>query len=147
MGGADRRAAACSIGTLSPFTGYKTPFEAPNPAFMRRKLACSIVLFTLLFIATGAAAQEPIGIRVASLTSSERDTLNARAQRDGTLKVVYACAPAGVIVFEGQGAERENFKAKAEALVSALVPASRITAITITLQQAMDACQNVRDQQ
>ncbi len=113
---------------------------------MRRQFACSIVLFILLLTTLSGAAQGPVGIRVVALTSSERDTLNARAQRDGSLKVLYACAPAGVIVFEGQGTEREDFKAKAEALIGAVIPASRITENSLTLQQAMDACQYVRNQ-
>ena len=57
-----------------------------------------LFLFTLL-ACNGLMAQETIGLRVDALTSAERDSLVSLSHHAGDPQVIYACVPAGILVF------------------------------------------------
>ncbi|MCC6840539.1 MAG: hypothetical protein IT230_10305 [Flavobacteriales bacterium] len=110
-------------------------------------LSLTLILLGLLY-SQQASAQNTIGLRVIALTSAERDALVAAAHASGELKVVFACVPAGVIVFSDQGraSSREALRANVRAAMAPTVPAQRIEARELTLEAAEAACETTRGQ-
>lgn len=94
------------------------------------------------------AAQDTLGLRIDALTSAERDALVAAANRSGQLEAVYACVPAGVIVFvdRGPAGSRSALRTMVLATVAPVVPAQRIRPNEVTLRAAEAACGSVRGQ-
>lgn len=119
---------------------------APNILPMWQRTALLPFLFPACLCAV--MAQEPIGLRINSLTSAERDALTANARQAGELEVVFACVPAGVIVFNGTGpaGSREALRTKVLALATPVIPAPRITEAALTLPAAEAACRAAREQ-
>ena len=109
----------------------------------------TLLLFLLTFFATNQLlAQEPVGLRITALTSAERDALVQSTRNAGEMHVVYACVPAGIIVFAANAGttSRESLRTKAMAALAPLVSAARIEPTDITLQAAETACENARGQ-
>lgn len=108
-----------------------------------------LLLFLLAFFATNQLrAQAPVGIRISALTSAERDALVQSTHAAGEMNVVYACVPAGIIVFAtntGSGS-RETLRTKAMAALAPVISAARIQPADITQQAAETACENARGQ-
>lgn len=106
-----------------------------------------LFLFALL-ACNQLAAQETIALRVDALTSAERDSLVARSLQPGDLHVVYACVPAGILVFasDGQTGSREVLRTKAEAAMAPVLAIGRIGTAELTLHDAESACETARGQ-
>ena len=108
-----------------------------------------LLLFLLAFFATNQLrAQAPVGIRITALTSAERDALVQSTRDAGEMKVVYACVPAGIIVFTSntESTSRQSLRTKAMAALAPIVTEARIEPADITLQAAETACENARGQ-
>lgn len=118
----------------------------PTPRALRL-FSLTLILLGLLY-SQPASAQNTIGLRVIALTSAERDALVAAAHASGELKVVFACVPAGVIVFSDQGraTSREALRANVRAAMAPTVPPQRIEARELTLEAAEAACESTRGQ-
>ena len=109
-----------------------------------------IILFFLfiLLACDRLAAQETIGLRVDALTSAERDQLVDRSHQPGELQVVYACVPAGILVFasDGTAGTREALRTKALATMAPVIAIGRVEPTELTLHQAEAACETARGQ-
>ena len=106
-----------------------------------------LFLFTLL-ACNSLMAQETIGLRVDSLTSTERDSFVASGHHPGALQVVYACVPAGILVFSSDtpSGSREALRTKALAVLTPVIALSRIGTAELTLHDAESACETARGQ-
>ncbi len=117
---------------------------------MSATLTRGLALIGLISIGALArlSAQAPVGLHIASFTTTERDSLMREVPKTGTLKVVFACVPAGVIVFgsDGPSASREALRVQAVQALGTWVAEDRITDGTITLHGAEQACETARDQ-
>jgi hypothetical protein len=117
---------------------------------MRATLTRGLALIGLIAIGALAklSAQAPVGLHISSLTTVERDSLMRAVPKAGALKVVFACVPAGVLVFasDGPGTSREALRAQAVQALAPWVAEDRITEGTITLHAAEQACETARDQ-
>lgn len=106
--------------------------------------ACSL----LLTLCTSALllAQEPIGLQINAMSSAERDAITTNLSAAGELQVVFACVPAGLIVFNEatSSGSREALRTKVIAAIAPIIPVQRITGTDITLEAAETACQNAR---
>lgn len=106
-------------------------------------------VFLLTFLLCGdLKAQETIGIRVSALTSAERDSLNKRLPATGPLKLIYACVPAGILVFRAAqaGTLREALRSQAVNALAPVIAGNRLGPADLDLQAAEAACQTARDQ-
>ncbi len=108
----------------------------------------TLLILLALFATIQLKAQEPVGIRISALTSAERDLLVQTARDAGEMHVVYACVPAGIIVFAANSGttSRENLRTKALAALAPVVTLGRIEPADITLQAAETACETARGQ-
>ncbi len=106
-----------------------------------------LFLFTLL-ACNSLMAQETIGLRVDALTSAERDSFVASGHNPGDLHVVYACVPAGILVFASDEptGSREALRTKALAVLTPAIALGRIGTAEITLHEAESACETARGQ-
>jgi hypothetical protein len=106
----------------------------------------------VLLLATGVtarlSAQGPVGLRITSLTSAERDSISRHMADTGGPMVVYACVPAGIMVFGSpqRGLSAAELRAQAVGSLQPLVGEDRIGQSIITLQAAEEACENARHQ-
>lgn len=105
-----------------------------------------LFLFTLL-ACNSLMAQETIGLRVDALTSAERDSFMA-SSHPGDLHVVYACLPAGILVFASDEptGSREALRTKALAVMTPGIAPGRIGTVELTLHEAESACETARGQ-
>lgn len=136
------------VGTFGRFDGYKVPLMDQSSIPMWQRLVSTCSLFLSLFLAPQLMAQQPVGLRVNALTSAERDAITANLRNSGELEVIYACVPAGLIVFgdHGRSASPELLRNKVLTAVAPLISAQRIAETGITLQAAQDACEIARGQ-
>lgn len=106
-----------------------------------------LFLFTLL-ACNGLMAQETIGLRIDALTSAERDSLVASSDHAGELHVVYACVPAGILVFSSDTptGSSEALRTKALIAMAPVIATSRIGTVELTLHDAESACETARGQ-
>lgn len=106
-----------------------------------------LFLFSLL-ACSHLMAQDTIGLRVDGLTSDERDSLVASSRSSEVLQVVYACVPAGMLVFASATPveSREALRTKALAALAPVIAIGRIGATELTLHDAESACETARGQ-
>lgn len=92
-------------------------------------------------------AQEAVGLHVTALTSAERDALNAQLPGQGTLQVVFACVPAGILVVRSaeRGLSRTEVRVQARQAVARVVPTERIGDGSLTLEEAEAQCAEARN--
>ena len=138
------------IGTFGGLDGYKPPSMTPHIRFIKPKTPFGLFPLLLLTCLCGGriAAQDTLGVRISALTTAERDAIASSAQGQSHLKVIYACVPAGVIVFADSQASssREAAQGRLAPLLSQALPANRIAAWNLTLRAAEAACETTRDQ-
>jgi len=106
----------------------------------------SLLVLLALFATSQLKAQETIGIRIAALSSAERDAMVQLISDDDDLYVAFACVPAGILVFGSRAGTTTRATLRSQA-VSALEPVlavARIGAEDLTLQAAETACENAR---
>ncbi|MBK6892610.1 MAG: hypothetical protein IPL81_14440 [Flavobacteriales bacterium] len=106
-----------------------------------------LFLFTLL-ACNGLMAQETIGLRVDALTSAERDSLVSLSHHAGDPQVIYACVPAGILVFASAEptASREVLRTRVFAALAPVLAIGRIDPAELTLHDAESACETARGQ-
>ena len=94
-----------------------------------------------------STAPQRVALRVANLTSEERDDLSNDLQKRGDLRISFACVPAGILILESLNPERPADSLRAMAL-SALItrlPAQRRTEVALSLSEAEDLCAAARN--
>lgn len=101
-----------------------------------------------LFFSESIRAQEAIGLQVSGLTSAERDSISLHRSGPEELHLVYACVPAGILVFGSghSGGTRAVLRSQAIQAMAAIIPAERISPSEWDIQAAESACQAARDQ-
>lgn len=92
------------------------------------------------------SAQEATGFRINGLTSTERDSLAQHLQVTTDLELVYACVPAGVLVFGANtpGTSRAALRSLALGIMAPVIAANRIGPVELDLQAAEAACETAR---
>lgn len=115
---------------------------------MRRPFTLGIGLLLSLLLSPTLSAQEPIGLRINTLSSAERDAIITNVREGGELRVIYACVPAGVIVFSEAtpSGSREALRTKVISAIAPIIPAGRIAGTDYSLDDAETACETVRGQ-
>lgn len=106
----------------------------------------------LLCAGAGVHAQagnhSEFGVQVAQLTDAERDTLSGRFNDPGSVRLVYACVPAGLLVFADASTGRSEMESHhaMRAALSSLIEPARITNDRLTLHAAETTCAQTRGQ-
>lgn len=99
---------------------------------------------------TGDAASEQarIALRIAGLTSAERDLLQHELSRNGGTRIAFACVPAGLLILESTDAGRGADSLRLRAMPGLLrnVAPTRVSEDHITLQRAEELCAAQRGQ-
>lgn len=107
-----------------------------------------LTLGSILAFHGQAHAQQQIGLRITSLTSAERDSTARILEASHTLRLIYACVPAGVLVFatDARDATSATVREQAEDILLPVIGDGRVASAPITMEAAEQACQNVRGQ-
>lgn len=108
------------------------------------------LLLTLAFPGP-ASAQQPTGeaaelvLRVNGLTSAERDALTRALPADGSVRLVYACVPAGILILDAphQGS-RAAVREQVMPLATKRIATNRITEPAMDRTQAEAQCASLR---
>ena len=110
--------------------------------------AISLALLLACIAQRPLLAQESMGLRITALTSAERDSLAASARASGDLRMIYACVPAGLVVFATQGGtvSRQALRDQVASTLAAIIAPQRIEPEEITLHAAEAACEIARGQ-
>ncbi len=110
----------------------------PNPFH-----AC---VFLCLLLCHGLKAQETAGIQVGALTAAERDSITLHLSNQHGLHMVFACVPAGIMVFAStnQGLSRATVRTQALGAIAGTIAPGRIGPAEVDLQAAEAACQAAR---
>jgi hypothetical protein len=107
--------------------------------------------FTALVLLAGSSlhAQQPgtpsIAYVVSGLTASGRDQITQQVDQQGTVRLAYACVPAGILVFEPvNGGARTDIKRHVEGIMATQLGRSSITESTLDQQQLEAQCAALR---
>lgn len=85
-------------------------------------------------------------VQVEGLTAQDRDAVTRSLAIEPGLKLVFACVPAGLLVFEAtEGGTRAMAKDRSLPLMRARIPSARITEVDHGLQEAEEACAQQRN--
>lgn len=108
--------------------------------------ALAILLSTRSFAQTSAGSDPTFTVRVEGLTSQERDAVNTDLEARNDLKLVFACVPAGILVFRGEsGTTRTSTRAKAVSLMQSRLSTTRLAETTGGIAEAEQACAQQRN--
>lgn len=95
------------------------------------------------------AAEHPdvnYAVRIAGLTAQDRDQVQQELSHRTDLRLVYACVPAGILVFAGQqGTPKSVARQRALPVLNARIGASRITDLEQGIAEAEAACAQIRN--
>lgn len=95
---------------------------------------------------TMATDADRFTVRISGLTSTTRDAITRDADPNGSLRVVFACVPAGLLVFEStNSASHEHLREQALPLLRHRAEAALITEVSLGLQQAEAECAQARN--
>lgn len=108
---------------------------------------CLLILLPInLKAQTGSGQERAYTVRVAGLTSAQRDDLQRDLKGRNDLRLVYACVPAGVLVFEPAIGETKQHAAQRIApLLEAKAPRQRTEELDGGLASAEAACEQARN--
>ncbi|MCC7501276.1 MAG: hypothetical protein IT229_02020 [Flavobacteriales bacterium] len=109
----------------------------------------AIVALTLAMV-TGLKAQTAttpsIAYQVSGLSPDMRDQLAQALQQQGTMRIAFACVPAGILVFEPvNGGLRADLQQQVESLIAQHVGRSSITLSSLDRNQLEAQCAGVRN--
>jgi hypothetical protein len=107
-----------------------------------------ILLFVALISAQANAQQPAPGLCtmvVKGLDSATRDALSRDLQNASGTRLVYACVPAGILVFSTPQGDAATARAHVEPLLRRHVRHEDISDMGISLEQAEARCAQTRD--
>lgn len=134
----------------NPFAGVPRgkPFSWASASAKMLPMPKPLLLFAFFTSIVGhsAYAQEATGFRINGLTSAERDSLAQQIQGTTDLELVYACVPAGVLVFGANAlsTSRAALRSQALGIMAPVIAADRIGPVVLDLQAAEAACETAR---
>lgn len=110
-----------------------------------------MVIATLLPAESRAQSATPparqFAVQVQGLTSEDRDAVQAQLRGRQDVRLVYACVPAGILVFEGDAnSTRLQAKQRALPLLQARIAGKHSTDLDHGIAQAEAACAQLRNQ-
>lgn len=111
------------------------------------------LLLLALMAPAVAIAQQPsrtgheLVLRIDGLTSAERDAFKQALPADGSLELVYACVPAGILVIGSQGAAtKTELRTQALPLATERLGTARVSEPAMDRLQAEAQCAAKRGQ-
>lgn len=109
------------------------------------------ILLTLNLLSAKAQSQQvndrTYSMRIANLTSEERDAIVSDLSNGSDARVVFACVPAGIMVFETAPAkDRIQARQATVARIEARTRRERLNDGPASLAEAEAACANARNQ-
>ncbi len=122
---------------------------------MRNDLSFRLLLGILMMLGLlpGAKAQgqqateRTYSMRIANLTSEERDAIVSDLSKGSDARVVFACVPAGILVFEAAPSkDRAHARQATVARIAAHTRRERLIDGPASLAEAEAACANARNQ-
>jgi hypothetical protein len=132
---------------MGPLKGQK---NARTMKTLIARTLLSIAFFGLLGILQSHAqssAPNRVALRVADLTSEERDSLSRDLESRGDLRISFACVPAGILILEPVDSSRSaaSVRAIAFSALIARLPAPRRTELTLSTSEAEELCAAARN--
>jgi len=95
---------------------------------------------------SGSQGHRTYAVQVEGLTTQDRDALTRSLAAEPGLKLVFACVPAGLLVFEAtEGGPRSMAKERSLPVMRARIHAARITEVDHGLSEAEEACAQQRN--
>ncbi|MDQ3099987.1 MAG: hypothetical protein M3R08_01255 [Bacteroidota bacterium] len=108
---------------------------------------CSCVVFCgSLFAQAPAVQRSEIVVTVEGLTSEVRDGVKRDLKSNGDLELIYACVPAGILVFQArQGVTPERSRADLKPLLEHRIARNKISVATMDRNTAEERCAEARN--
>lgn len=111
------------------------------------------LLSAILLIAQDLKAQIPsvvsdgaLTVHIDGLTTQDRDAIQQRLGDRSDLKLVFACVPAGIMVFTAEaGVQKSIIRQRAIPELSTRIDASRITEMQQSIAESESACAQARN--
>ncbi len=110
------------------------------------------LLVALLLSISGAYAQEripkprPVVLQVEGLTTATRDGLIRDLASSSDLELVYACVPAGILVFGTRTSlSRSDIESRGRAMLTSRSSSDQVRRLDHDLAAAEEACAQVRN--
>lgn len=121
-----------------------------NTRFLPRTLGLLLCLCACLGLQKALAQSAEaslIGLHINGLTSAERDALAHDLAADGSVRVSFACVPAGILVLEPSARTVSTTERHDAALrtVRQRIPAARISEQAMSLTDAEALCADARN--
>lgn len=109
-----------------------------------------LALLLAAFASGNLSAQVPATgttnvVHVKGLTAAQRDALQQGSGTHNAPKLVYACVPAGILVFESQGTGAQELRNMTLTTVRQHAAARDITELSISLTEAEARCAQARN--
>lgn len=110
-------------------------------------LALAILLGTAGLQAQSASPETGrFAVRVSGLTSATRDAVARDLMAQGQARVVFACVPAGILVFESlNGSDHQHMRQAALPMLQQRAANATITEIPMSLREAEAECTEARN--
>ena len=105
-----------------------------------------LALFALPGLRAQSTNHATLAVHIADLTSDERDAVAQALEASGEARMVFACVPAGVMVFAPKaGRSTHTLRSQSLAALHARMPQQRIQETTLSLADAEAACDEARN--
>ncbi len=110
-------------------------------------LALALLLGTAGLQAQSASPETGhFAVRVSGLTSATRDALTRDLMAQGQARVVFACVPAGILMFESlNGIDNEHMRQAALPMLQQRAAHATIAEVSLSLREAEAECAEVRN--
>lgn len=114
-------------------------------------LTAAVFVSLLCLSHTPSQAQAPSGedgptiVRVNGLNASTRDAVVSELSRTSGMRLVYACVPAGILVFESDDRNVRQARMRSVSAVEKHARAKDITVLPISRKEAEEQCAQARN--
>ena len=109
----------------------------------------SLVLAVILLCSYSAHAQDPLGasmtLRVTGLTSETRDAIARELKASSDARLVFACVPAGLMVFSSPRPDTAQLRSAVSDQVSRAAAGRTTEEMNIGLSEAEELCAQARN--
>lgn len=117
-----------------------------NTFFARVAAFVALILTMVTGLRAQHTATPAIAYQVGGLTSEIRDELVQELQQQGTMRIAFACVPAGILVFEPvNGGLRADHQQQVESFIAQRVGRSSITVSSLDRNQLEAQCAAARN--
>lgn len=117
-----------------------------NTCFSRIAAIVALILVMVTGLKAQTTATPSIAYQLSGLSPEMRDQMAQTLQQQGTMRIAFACVPAGILVFEPvNGGLRADLQQQVESLIAQHVGRSSVTISSLDRNQLEAQCAGARN--